>query len=885
MEFGLLGPVEARDGDRVVDLGHARQRAVLAALLLEDGRAVAVDRLVDRVWGERPPLRARETLYGYVSKLRGHLPIERRPTGYRLDATTDLHRFRDLVKRARTSPPEQAAPLYDQALGLWRGDALAGLDSPWFDATRDALHAERRTVELDRNDVALDLGRHSALLPELQAQAQEHPLDERLAGQLITALHRAGRTSEALRHYDALRRELADQLGTDPGKPLRDLHLKLLGPDPAVPRQLPAPQRFFTGRAKELHDLTEPGGTVVITAIGGAGGIGKTALALHWAHLHADDFPDGQLYVNLRGFDPTSDPVPPGNALRAFLDALGATDPPTDLDAQAALYRSLVADKRILVVLDNARDTTQVTPLLPGGPRCAVLVTSRQQLVGLVSANGAKSVSLDVLDPHDARAFLTARLGPDRINAEPDVVEALLDLCGGLPLALSIIAARALTQPDLPLAALAEELAEQRLDALDDLSSSLRTVFACSLRVLSPDSRALFGLLGLTTAADLSLRSIAALAGLTPPRTRTLLRELEFAHLVQQHVVGRYRMHDLVRLYAAETAPDDPAALHRFITYFVATAHAGDRLIEPHRPPITPPPGEAVPLQDVTAAMDWFDREYESLLAAHRQAIALGRHDLVWHMAWALTNYHLRRGHAAEDLAVWRAALDAAEALEDREKQVAAHRFVGMALVDVGVYEQGNHHLRRALDLVADDYGKAATHRAMAWALEHQGDIAGALAHADAQLALFRALDIPVRIAEALNDVGYRAARLGDYERAERHCSEALALNKELGHRDGEAATSDSLGYIAHHHGRAADALEHYHHALDVYRELDNSYEQASVLRHLGDVHAALGHGEEARSSWRQALTLFEAQGRVKDADEVTKLLSPAPGGEVSGTR
>ncbi|GAA0254180.1 BTAD domain-containing putative transcriptional regulator [Saccharothrix mutabilis subsp. mutabilis] len=873
VDFGLLGPVEARAGGRLVDLGHTRQRAVLAALLLDDGRAVTVDRLVDRVWGERPPLRARETLYGYVSKLRGLLPIERHPAGYRLEAATDLHRFRELVRQARTSPPEEAAPLYDQALRLWRGDALAGLDSPWFDATREALHAERRTVELDRNDVALALGHHSALLPELQAQAQEHPLDERLAGQLITALHRAGRTSEALRHYDALRRELADQLGADPGAALKDLHLKLLGPEPAVPRQLPAPQRFFTGRTEELHDLAEPGGTVVITAIGGAGGIGKTALALHWAHLHADDFPDGQLYVNLRGFDPTSDPVPPGNALRAFLEALGVGDPPADLDAQAALYRSLVADKRMLVVLDNARDTAQVTPLLPGGPRCAVLVTSRQQLVGLVSANGAKSVSLNVLDPREARALLTARLGWRRITAEPEVVDALLELCGGLPLALSIVAARALTQPDLPLAALAEELAEQRLDALDDLSSSLRTVFACSLRVLSPDSRALFGLLGLTTAADLSLRSIAALAGLTPPRTRTLLRELEFAHLVQQHVVGRYRMHDLVRLYAAEVAPDDPAALRRFVGYFAATAHAGDRLIEPHRPPVDPPGGEAVPLPDVTAAMDWFDREYESLLAAHRQATAREWHELVWHMAWALTNYHLRRGHAAEDLAVWRAALTAAEALGDKDKQVAAHKFVGMALVDVGGYDQGNHHLRQALDLVTDDYGKAAAHRAVAWALEHQGDLEGALEHANAQLVLFRALDIPVRIAEALNDVGYRAARLGDYEQAERHCREALALNRELGHRDGEAATSDSLGYIAHRHGRAADALEHYHHALAVYRELDNSYEQASVLRHLGDVQAELGDTDAARSSWRQALTLFEAQGRVKDAEEVRGLL------------
>jgi tetratricopeptide (TPR) repeat protein len=278
-------------------------------------------------------------------------------------------------------------------------------------------------------------------------------------------------------------------------------------------------------------------------------------------------------------------------------------------------------------------------------------------------------------------------------------------------------------------------------------------------------------------------------------------------------------------------------------------------------------------LPDVTAAMDWFDAEYESLLAAQRLAAEHRWHDVAWHLAWALTNYHLRRGHAAEDIAVWRAALDAADALQDRFKQVSAHKFLGMALTDVGRYDDGDHHLRQALELVEDDYGKAGAHRAMAWALERRGDVAGALEHAQAQLARFRALGIPVRIAEALNDVGYRMARLGDYEGAEAHCREALALNEELGHVEGEAATSDSLGYIAHHHGRDADAVEHYRHALKLYRQLDNSYEEATVLRHFGDVLAAVGRHDEARDARQRALTLLRAQGRVEDADEVLALL------------
>ncbi|WP_033433322.1 AfsR/SARP family transcriptional regulator [Saccharothrix syringae] len=886
MDFGLLGGVRAEAGGTDLDIGHTRQRGVLAVLLLEEGRPVPVDRLVDRIWGDRPPLRARETVYGYVSRLRAAgIDIRRGPGGYALDAErVDLDEFRDLVARARVAPDDEAARCYDRALALWRGEALDGLDSPYFAQVRASLAAERAAVELDRNDVAIRLGGHAALLPALRAAAEADPLDERVAGQLMLALHRDGRSSEALRHYEALRLRLADQLGADPNPRLRELHLRILDPDApvevepprAVPRQLPAPQPWFTGRDKEVAALAAPSpalaSTVVITAIGGVGGIGKTALALHWAHRHADRFPDGQLYVNLRGFDPRAEPVTPHAALRGFLEALGVADPPADLDARAALYRSLLADREVLVVLDNARDTDQVTPLLPGGARCTVLITSRSRLINLITTHGARSVALDVLDDDDAAALLGARIGAERVHAEREVVERLVRLCGGLPLALNIVAARAVTQPDLPLAALADELEEHRLDALDDLSADLRTVFAGSLRVLSPPAAELFGLLGLVLSPDVSLRAAGHLSGRAD--TRRLLRELEAAHLVQQHRVGRYRMHDLVRLYAAEVAPADAdAALERFIGYFAATAHRGDRLIEPHRPLIPDPVGDPAPLADAAAAMAWFDAEHESLLAAQLLAAARGRHAVAWHLAWSSVNYHLHRGRAAEDLAAWRIALDAADALGDRFGQAAAHKFLGMAFTDVGRHDEADHHLRRMLELVDGDYDRAAAHRAMAWAMERRGDVAGALEHARAQLALFRELALPVRVAEALNDVGYRLARLGEYDSAEEHCREALALNEELGHTDGAAATSDSLGYIAHHRGRDAEAVEHYRRALELYRELDNSYEEASVLRHFGDVLAAVGRAGEAREAWQRALTLFRAQGRVEDAAEALALL------------
>ncbi|WP_346131302.1 AfsR/SARP family transcriptional regulator [Lentzea roselyniae] len=434
VEFGLLGDLEVRVDGRLAEIGHVKQRSVLVALLAEQGRPVPVDRLIDRVWGERAPARARDTLYGYLSKLRQVLDIQREPGGYRLRAdSVDLHRFRTLVEQARTQTDERALELFDEAIGLWRGPALAGLDSPWLAAFREELNVERVEAELDRTDLAIKLGRN--VLPELRKAAAERPVDERLIGQLMLALHRAGNSAEALRHYEALRQRLADELGVDPGAPLRVLHEHILTANPApTPRQLPAPQQWFTGRTTELAGVRGEG----VTVIAGAGGVGKTALAVQWAHRHLDDYPDGQLYVNLRGFDPSGEPVTTGAALRGFLDALGEHGG----QVSTARFRSLVAGKLLLILLDNARDTEQVAGLLPGTRSCAVLVTSRNRLPGLL-ADGAHLVPLDVLGGREARELLASRLGRARVAAEPGVVTELVGWCGGLPLALSIVAARA----------------------------------------------------------------------------------------------------------------------------------------------------------------------------------------------------------------------------------------------------------------------------------------------------------------------------------------------------------------------------------------------------------------------------------------------------------
>ncbi|WP_196778179.1 AfsR/SARP family transcriptional regulator [Lentzea aerocolonigenes] len=863
MEFGLLGAVEVREGDDVVEIGHVRQRSVLVALLVEDGKPVPVDRLLDRVWGERAPLRARDTLYGYVSKLRKllSLDIERSPAGYRLKidpSQVDLFRFRALVRQGAL----------DEALGLWRGEALDGLESPWFDALRESLHAERTAAELDRNDLALAQNRHAELLPSLKRTAEERPHDERLAAQLMQALHATGNDAEALRHYETIRRRLADELGADPSKPLQDVHQRILagGTTPGGPRQLPAPHPWFTGRTDELKAL-DPSGTVVITAIGGTGGIGKTALALHWAHRNLHAFPDGQLYVNLRGFDATATPTPPENVLREFLEALGEQTIPAGLDARAARYRSLITGKRMLVLLDNARSTEQVVPLLPGTD-ATVMVTSRLKLAGLVAAHGARSISLDALHPADARKFLEARLGTERVAEEPEVVADLVNWCGGLPLALSIVAARAAMDPDFPLAVFAEELREQPLDALDagEIGTNLRAVFSWSVAALSDEASRAFKLLGSTSSEDIGLTAAAALLDRPATKTRMVLRELENAHLVQQHVPARYRMHDLVGLYAADLAAD---AGSRLADFYAATARAAAMTLEPHKVLPEHESGHVLEFKDNAAAMAWFDAEHACLMTEQRSALQRGAFDVAWMLGRTLNNYHLRRGRTSDDVEAWLGALEAAEALNDAGKQATAHMCLGANYVELGQSPLGHQHFDRSLELFAqsDDHeAHGSAHRAMAWAAEFEGDLEKALQHSLQGLEKFRAAGSEIREAESLNEVGWRYACLNRYAEARTYCEEAMLLNNKLGHSEGAAATLDSLAHIAHHDGRHADAVAHYEEAVALYRELDNSAEQATVLEHLGDVLHAAGRQAEAREQWTRALEMYEEQGRTSEA-------------------
>ncbi|MFD7705995.1 BTAD domain-containing putative transcriptional regulator [Streptomyces sp. NPDC059786] len=495
--FGLLGGVEVRIGGRPVPVGAGREECLLAALLVDAGTPVPHGRLVDRVFGDRPPRRPLDALHGGLARLRRLLAgaedaaVERRGGGYRLRVDTDsvdLHRFGRLLREARACPDEERAhALYESALGLWRGEPFGTLDNAWVRRLRAALEQERLAAELDRDDIVLRHGGHERLLAELPARVADHPLDERLAGQLMCALHQAGRAAEALGQYQRIRRRLAEEFGVEPGSPLQHLHRGILAGQPAhtgadrppapvtgpartpapTPRHLPVTDGAFVGRGRELAFLDaqlaaagDGSSRARVVAVSGAAGTGKTACTVHWARRVADRFPDGQIHADLRGYGPNGSPVAPSEALYGFLEALGAGPEriPAELGGRTALFRALVAGRRLLFVLDNAHDTDQVEPLLPAAPGCLVLVTSRRRLTGLVVRHQARHLSLGPLPHPAARALLAERLGERRVAEDPCAADELPYLCGHLPLALAITAAWATTHPDRPLRLLTEEL-------------------------------------------------------------------------------------------------------------------------------------------------------------------------------------------------------------------------------------------------------------------------------------------------------------------------------------------------------------------------------------------------------------------------------------------
>jgi len=908
MEFALLGPLLVRRDGVTVPLPSGKQRALLAALLLNANQAVSRDQLADVLWGPGSPPSARASLHNHVMRLRRALSDADRSRivglgdAYLVNVQAgelDVERFETSLSAARDAAGAgswaEAADLLRAGLSLWRGQPLSGVPSATLMLQEVPRLAEMRLQALEaRIEADLHMGQHADVIAELRLLTTANPLREHLHALLMLALYRCGRQAEALTVYQHARTVLVNEVGVEPGSELRELHQRVLAGDselsepasPAgvVPREVPGSAPYFVGRENELAALTDAleqadkhaPGTVMIAAIGGMAGVGKTALAVHWAHQMTGRFPDGQLYVNLRGFDPSGMPVTPAEVIRGFLDAIGVPPEriPPGLAAQAGLYRRLLAGRRMLILLDNARDERQVRPLLPAGAGCLVVVTSRRKLAGLAAAEGARLLTVGVLSQSESRQALVARLGPQRAAADPEAVAEVAGLCAHLPLALAVAAARAAASPALPLEGLASELrsARSRLNALDtgDPAANVQAVFSWSSQQLSAAAARMFRLLGLHPGPDISAAAAASLAGISTAEAASALAELAGVHLITDDVPGRYGFHDLLRTYAAEQThardSDDArsAAIRRVLDHYLHTARAALPMLMP-RDPITlaaPAPGVTPErLASPQEALAWFDAEYHVLLAAVALAAETGFDACAWQLPWSMARFLDLRGHWHEWVAVQRCGLAAATRLGDTNAQALSQRGLASACARLGDYGQAEALLADCLLMsqqTGDLDGQCRAYQCLSWiAGTLQDRYADALAYSERSLALSQESGNQLAQAEHLNAVGWNHAMLGHYEETLTFCQQSLKLLHDVGSRTLEAFTWDSLGYAHHHLGHYAEAADCYSQALSLVRAIGDRFTESEILTHLGDTHHAAGDIGQARETWQRALTIL----------------------------
>ncbi|WP_019547227.1 AfsR/SARP family transcriptional regulator [Streptomyces sulphureus] len=864
LRFTLLGPVRATHGERSLGMGSPQQRALLAALLLRRGRTATAEELIDDIWGEEPPERAKAALRTYASRLRKALGssaevLVSESGGYALRtagfATVDLEQAVHLADEAEQATAAgdhtKARELYARALELWDGESLAQIPGPNAENQRARLEEWRLGLQEHRIGLDLRTGAHADVVSELTALTAAHPLREGLRELLMLALYRSGRQAEALAVYEDTRRLLAEELGVDPRSELSELHQRILEADEGLtfeadepaqvpvtftkPAQLPATVADFTGRrafVEELSDqLSAAGGTVMaVSAVAGIGGVGKTTLAVHVAHAAADRFPDGQLYVDLQGAGPA--PADPQAVLGSFLRALGAPDSsiPEGVEERAALFRSLLAGRRVLTLLDNARDAAQVRSLLPGTSGCAALLTSRARMVDLA---GAHLVDLDVMSPEEAMTLFTRIVGAERVAAEREAAMDVVAACGFLPLAIRIAAARLAARRTWTVTVLASKLADERrrLDELKVGDQAVKASFELGYSQLEHEQARAFRLLGLADGPDISLTAAAAMLDRGDEETEDLLESLVDTSLLESAAPGRYRFHDLVRLFARACAERDEQppserdeALARLLDFYLATGRnfrardQPDELLTQH---LEPTRHSGLAFRDNSEAVAWLFAESACFLACARQSV----------------------GEAG-----LRAAVDLLMATADLSE----------AGVNIREYERVAEELSVAAHTAGDMHAEARARSVLTAVHFTTGQFDKADSEAKVAGALGEAADDRISSSFAVNDRGIVAIYQNRPRDAERHLTQALERFRAYGNESSEASALCNLARARVQLGEAHEAIPLAQQAVEIYRRTDASMRLANGCYTLGIAFAAAERWHAANAEFTRALDLFD---------------------------
>ncbi|MFC5155107.1 AfsR/SARP family transcriptional regulator [Streptomyces amakusaensis] len=952
--FSVLGPVRARRRGEVLPSGSPQQRALLAALLMRDGRTATASELIDAIWGEDPPSQALAAVRTYASRLRKILTanaLVSESGGYAIRIrrdSVDLFVAQELAleaEKARAAGDRnQARTLIDKSLGLWDGEALANVPGPYAENQRTRLDEWRLQLLETRLELDLETGCHAEAVSELTALTAAHPLRERLRELLMLALYRSGRQAEALAVYADTRRLLAEELGVDPRAELSQLQQRILradeeldrpsedqapGPQIARPAQLPATVPDFTGRASFVRELGarlagSDGSVMAVSALAGIGGVGKTTLAVHVAHEARPHFPDGQLYIDLQGAG--SRAAEPAAVLGSFLRALGVQDTsiPDSPEERAALYRSTIAGRRILILLDNARDAAQIRPLLPGASGCAALITSRVRMVDLA---GAHLVDLDVMSPDEALQLFTRIVGEERVTSERKAALDVVAACGFLPLAIRIAASRLAARRTWTVSVLAAKLADERrrLDELQAGDLAVKATFELGYGQLEPDQARAFRLLGLADGPDVSLTAAAAALALPVQETEDLLEALVDTSLLESAAPGRYRYHDLVRLYARSCAERDESpgtnetALSRLLDFYLATVtrvytieRPGDRLPD-H---LEATEHEGLPFDGRQEALDWLYTEAHCLLACAQQAAAGGRLRRAVDLLWAAKDLAESGANSKQYESAALVTRDAARTAGDARAQGRAHTTLTHVCLIAGRYEEADEHARQA-DLLAT---RAQDPTPVFWSHNDRGIIALSMGrHAEADNFLQQAIEearaddngpgeasalcnlsrlyllmgrteqsidlvqrgmdiydrngLTMRLANARYALGIALTQAGRLTEALDQLVGALEGFETNRQRLWEGTT---LYRIAQAHlaaRRPARAAQHAEQALAI-GCIGGDHTRANVLITLGRALAALGQADRARACWHEALAVHEASGAA-EAAEVRGLLAP----------